>query len=244
MEPIEIDTLKIVETFHHGSPQQKNSLVKLLLLERSVRKVIIFAINFGLDPNDAQSIMHDSIIALMQNVEREQFTTGNWRSYLTQIFKNKSADAFQSKKAHQLLPMQDPNGVISERTPDKTTNLPNDYWLQPFDPAMLEFDRKQAYDLAFDLFDQLDPCKRDACSTICKAYVQHEYSHKELLSHLEEIGLDWDKNNYADPDSPESLQLRHQRLRDRIRECWRRLRAYLNRMPKISNEILEALKQL
>jgi DNA-directed RNA polymerase specialized sigma24 family protein len=244
MKPLEISTPKIVEIFRFGSKRQKNGLMKLLLAEKSVQNIMLFAINFGCDPIEAQSIMHDAVLALMKSIEQEKFREGNWRNYLITIFKNKTIDEYHRKKNQQLPRLKPHQDFIDSADPEQFPVVPaveQDYWLQPFGPTNLELDRNQAYELAFELFDRMEPCRRDACSAICRAYIQQDLTHKELLTYLEENNIHWDQNDYSDPQSAENLSLRHQRLRDRLRECWRRLRAYLGRSPQLLNEIFDAL---
>jgi hypothetical protein len=221
---MDLSTEHVVAAYLSGNPLRIEQITRRILTDETVRRMVRFAERFIGDISLLEQALHDAVLALHKNIENKLFFTGSWRGYLRKIFWAKCGEL-----QNIYLPKKQPTAALK------------DYWLQPITIESIEQDRREGYELAFQLLDHLEPCRRDFCSQICRFRFEDDMDYFELLDHLDEINLQWDRNEYTNPDETANRTLRYQRLRDRVRECLRRVRKHLTQHPHLA-EFFKDLK--
>jgi hypothetical protein len=240
----ELTTEQIIAAYQSDDPRKMETMSQQILTHPRVRAMLGIANKLSRHEALAQHAVHEALLALIENISEGRFQTGNWMAYLRQIFWFKYSDlANESKlvKSPKAKKQLEETPIDSREDQEVKVHAIENYWVQPFTPASLEMDTREGYELAFKIFDHLEPCRRDQCSLICRLRVEEDWDYNELLEYLDRQDVAWEHKPFTKPYTEEIQKIRNQRLRDRVRECWRRLRDYLLQHPALAKTVLENL---
>ena len=249
-----LSTEAVVAAFLSNNDTMINAMIARIFSDYAINGTILFARKTGRDSQHVSDALADAILAFKEKIQTGNFREGNWRAYLRRIFWNRYSDLFgqytpglarkyaegkfSNKAANELIDLEMLHNQKEQQsmfTPDE------DYWIHPFSAETLQYDQRVAYELVFKIFDKIETCQRDKCSSICRARVEEDIDYELLLNHLENKKVNWDDHVYDDPNSDANLKKRNQRLRDRVRECWRRLRNFINDRPELADSLFDSL---
>lgn len=202
------DTRTIVQVFTQGTPKEQDKMCRLLFRDRDLRN-LLFGITkqYGGERDFAEHALLEAVLDLKTQVQRGNFKEGNWVGMIRIIFQAKYSQVSQTYK-------------------DKIDTVEMmDFLLQPFEEVTSHRDHRYGYELCFHLFDKIPWCVENYCALICREQIENDHSTQELITAIENVkNIPWDKKRTNENDSTKQI---NQRMRDRVSDCWERLRNYI-----------------